>query len=83
MSFILQIGQVPGLDSTTSGCIGQVIETGGRLAGAGVFADWASVRIGSVAASAAIAARTTDRQKAERDAVKRAGTARVLKMAPE
>src|SRR4051812_4039897 len=34
-SFILQIGQSPGDDSTTSGCIGHVIDTGGRLTGAG------------------------------------------------
>ena len=29
IKFILQIGQLPGTDSTTSGCIGHVIETGG------------------------------------------------------
>ena len=28
--FILQIGHVPGAASTTSGCMGQVIEIGGR-----------------------------------------------------
>src|SRR5215216_4145885 len=36
-SFILQIGQSPGDASTTSGCIGQVIETGGTLAGEAVL----------------------------------------------
>src|SRR5262249_48846730 len=32
-SFILQMGQSPGDDSTASGCIGQVIESGGTSAG--------------------------------------------------
>ncbi len=31
-SAILQIGHEPGRDSTTSGCIGQVIDTGGQFA---------------------------------------------------
>src|SRR5512134_3201104 len=33
--FILQIGQLPGFDSETSGCIGHVSETGGSAGAAG------------------------------------------------